>query len=139
LRIWPDSTTLVHPRGPRVDSPARMDTQIIFSAVTLLFIVGMIWLRTRMHYARQSRGVLKLQPVGRTYFAVVLAVLLLGWFVAPLVGHALWPQTTNVAPGLMRAVWFLAAYYMFIVVHRILQARGVEVFKVDAPSAETQS
>lgn len=106
-----------------------MDTQNIISAVTVLFIVGMVWLRTRMHYARQARGVLRLQPVGRLYFAVVLAVLLLGWIVAPLVGHALWPQTANVAPGLMRAVWFLATYYVFIVVHRILQARGVEVFK----------
>jgi hypothetical protein len=73
--------------------------------------------------------------VGRTYFAVVLAVLLLGWFVAPLIGRALWPQTANVAPGLLRAVWYLGTYYVFIVVHRILQARGVEVFK----AAETPS
>ena len=106
-----------------------MDTQDIISAVTVLFIVGMVWLRTRMHYARRARGALQLQPAGKIYFAVVLAVLLLGWIVAPLVGHQLWPQTANVAPGLMRAVWFLATYYVFIVVHRILQARGVEVFK----------
>ena len=107
-----------------------MDTQDIISAVTVLFIVGMVWLRTRMHYARQARGTLQLQPAGRVYFAVVLAVLLLGWMVAPLAGQALWPQTTNVAPGLMRAGWFLATYYVFILVHRILQARGVAVFKV---------
>ena len=106
-----------------------MDPQDIISAVTVLFIVGMVWLRTRMHYARQARGVLRLQPAGKIYFSVVLAVLLLGWIVAPLVGHTLWPQTANVAPGLMRAVWFLATYYVFIIVHRILKARGVEVFK----------
>jgi len=106
-----------------------MDPQDIISAVTVLFIVGMVWLRTRMHYARQARGVLLLQPAGKIYFAVVLAVLLLGWIVAPLVGHTLWPQTANVAPGLMRAVWFLATYYVSIMVHRILKARGVEVFK----------
>jgi RsiW-degrading membrane proteinase PrsW (M82 family) len=94
-----------------------------------LFIVGMIWLRTRMHYARQARGILKLQPVGRAYFAVILAVLLLGWVAAPLIGHALWPQTANVAPGLLRVVWYLLTYYVCIVVHRFLQARGVEVFK----------
>ena len=107
-----------------------MDTQDIISAVTVLFIVGMVWLRTRMHYSRKARGALQLQPAGRIYFVVVLAVLLLGWIVAPLVGHALWPQTANVAPGLMRAVWFLATYYVFIIVHRILQARGLQVFKV---------
>jgi hypothetical protein len=106
-----------------------MDSQDIISAVTVLFIVGMVWLRTRMHYARQARGVLQLQPAGKIYFAVVLAVLLLGWIVAPLFGHTLWRQTANVAPGLMRAVWFLATYYVFIIVHRILKARGVEVFK----------
>jgi hypothetical protein len=106
-----------------------MDTQDIISAVTVLFIVGMIWLRTRMHYARRAQGILRLQPAGRVYFVVVLAMLLLGWIVAPLLGHALWPQTTNVAPGLMRAAWFLAIYYVFILVHRILQSRGVEVFK----------
>ena len=106
-----------------------MDPQDIISAVTVLFIVGMVWLRTRMHYTRQARGVLRLQPAGKIYFAVVLATLLLGWIVAPRVGHTLWRQTTNVAPGLMRAVWFLATYYVFIIVHRILKARGVEVFK----------
>lgn len=106
-----------------------MDSQDIISAVTVLFIVGMVWLRTRMHYARQAHGVLQLQPAGKVYFAVVLAVLLLGWIAAPLVGHALWPQTTNAAPGLLRAIWFLATYYVFIIVHRILKSRGVEIFK----------
>lgn len=109
-----------------------MDTQDIISAVTVLFIIGMIWLRTRMHYARRAQGALRLQPAGRIYFVVVLALLLLGWIFAPLAGHALWPQTTNVAPGLMRAAWFLATYYVFIFVHRILQSRGVAVFKAAA-------
>jgi hypothetical protein len=105
-----------------------MDTQDIISAVTVLFIVGMIWLRTRMHYARQARGVLQLQAAGKIYFAVVIVVLMFGWIVAPLIGRAVWPEA-SVTPGLSRAVWFLATYYVFIVVHRVLKARGVEVFK----------
>jgi len=106
-----------------------MNTQDIICAVTVLFIVGMIWLRTRMQYSRQARGVLQLQRVGKIYFAAVIAVLLLGWLVAPAVGRAMWPDT-NVTPGLMRVVWFLVTYYVFILVHRVLKTRGVAVFKV---------
>jgi hypothetical protein len=105
-----------------------MDTQDIICAVTVLFIIGMTWLRTRMQYARQSRGLLQLQPAGRIYFGAVIGALLLGWAVAPLMGRAIWPGT-NVTAGLMRVVWFLATYYLFILVHRILKVRGVEVFK----------
>jgi hypothetical protein len=106
-----------------------MSQDIIVSAVTVLFIVGMIWLRTRMQYARQARGVLQLQRAGKIYFAAVVVALLLGWLVAPVVGRSMWPDT-NVTPGLMRVVWFLVTYYVFIVVHRVLKGRGVEVFKV---------
>lgn len=105
-----------------------MATQDIISAITVLFIVGMIWLRTRMQYARQARGVLQLQRAGRIYFGAVIGALLLGWAVAPLMGRAIWPNT-NVTAGLMRVVWFLATYYVFIVVHRVLKVRGVAVFK----------
>ena len=108
-----------------------MNSQDIISAVTVLFIVGMIWLRTRMQYARQARGVLQLQSAGKIYFAAAVAVLLLGWLVAPAVGRSMWPDT-NVTPGLMRVIWFLVTYYVFILVHRVLKARGVEVFKVAA-------
>ena len=107
-----------------------MGAQDIISAVTVLFIVGMIWLRTRMQYARQVRGVLRLQPAGRIYFAAAAAVLVLGWLVAPLLGRLALPNTDmGATPGLMRVIWFLATYYMFIVVHRILKVKGVQVYK----------
>jgi hypothetical protein len=108
-----------------------MGTQDIISAVTVLFIVGMIWLRTRMLYSREMRGVLQLQRAGRIYFTAVVAVLVLGWLVAPLIGRLAWPDT-NVTPLLMRVIWFLATYYVFIVVHRILKRKGVEVYKAAA-------
>ena len=106
-----------------------MNTLDIICAITVLFIVAMIWLRTRMQYSRQARGVLQLQRAGQIYFAAVIVMLLLGWLVAPAVGRALWPDT-NVTPGLMRVVWFLVTYYTFILVHRVLKIRGVAVFKV---------
>lgn len=101
------------------------------SAVTVLFIVGMIWLRTRTQYARQARGTLQLQPAGRLYFAAAAVVLVLGWLVAPLVGGLALPGT-NATPGLMRVIWFLATYYLFILVHRVLKSKGVEVYKAAA-------
>ncbi len=105
-----------------------MQTQDIISVVTVLFIVGMIWLRTRVLYTREVRGVLQLQRAGRIYFAAVLVVLVLGWLVAPLLGRLAWPDT-NVTPLLLRVIWFLATYYVFILVHRILKAKGIEVYK----------
>jgi hypothetical protein len=105
-----------------------MGAQDILSAITVSFIVGMIWLRTRTLYTRQVRGTLQLQRAGRIYFAAAFVVLVLGWLVAPLIGRLLLPDT-NVTPGLMRVIWFLATYYVFIVVHRILKAKGVAVYK----------
>ena len=69
-----------------------------------------------------------LAPAGRIYFAAVIALLLVGWFAAPLIGRALWP-TTGATPTLMRVVWCLATYYVFILIHRVLKARGAIVFK----------
>jgi hypothetical protein len=106
-----------------------MNSQDLICTVTVLFIVGMIWMRTRMQYSRQARGVLQLQRAGQIYFGAVIVMLLLGWLFAPVVGRALWPDT-NVTSGLMRVVWFLVTYYVFILVHRILKTRGVAVFKV---------
>src|SRR4029077_8914421 len=103
-------------------------------AVTLVFIVAMVWLRTRMHYPR-GRERLLLTRAGRIYFAVLLGVLVLGWLVAPAAGRALWPAAAS-TPTLARVVWFLATYYLFIPLHRALRARGVEVFKV--PVAHVQ-
>jgi hypothetical protein len=97
------------------------------AVLSLAFIVGMVWLRTRMHYPR-ARGKLSLTRAGRIYFVVLLAVLVLGWLLAPTAAQALWPAAA--APPLVsRVVWFLATYYLFIPVHRVLKARGVEVFK----------
>src|ERR1700730_3732475 len=97
------------------------------TAGTALFIVGMVWLRTRMHYPR-GRARLLLTRAGRVYFAVLLGVLVLGWLVAPAAGHALWPGAAS-TPTLARVVWFLVTYYLFIPLHRALKAQGVEVFK----------
>jgi hypothetical protein len=107
-----------------------MTAQDAICAITVLFIVGMIWLRTRMQYARQARGgVLQLQRAGKIYFAAALGALLSGWVLAPFIGRLVWPDT-NVTPGLMRVVWFLVTYYVFILVHRVLKVKGVEVFKI---------
>src|ERR1700732_1635880 len=103
-------------------------------AVTLVFIVGMGWRRTRMHY-RRGRERLSLTRAGRIYFAVLGGVLVLGWLAAPAAGHALWPDAV-IAPTLARVVWFLATYYLFIPLHRALRAQGVEVFKL--PVAQVQ-
>ena len=105
-----------------------MNAQDSIVLFTSLFIVGMIWLRTRMQYARRGAGPLHLAPPGRIYFAAVISVLFIGWFAAPLIGQALWP-TTGATPTLMRVVWCLATYYVFILVHRVLKSRGTAVFK----------
>jgi hypothetical protein len=108
-----------------------MTAQDLISAVTVLFIIGMIWLRTRMQYSRQAHGRLQLQRAGRIYFVAAAVTLVLGWLVAPGIGRLAWPATptTLATPMLMRVIWFLATYYIFIVVHRILKVRGVEVYK----------
>ena len=100
------------------------------AAFTVVFIVGMVWLRTRMHYPR-GRGRLFLTRAGRIYFAVLLGVLALGWLVAPATLQALWAAGV-VPPLVSRVVWFLATYYLFIPVHRVLKAQGVEVFRTPA-------
>jgi hypothetical protein len=105
-----------------------MNAQDLIVPFTALFIVGMIWLRTRMQYARRGAGPLHLAPPGRIYFAAVISILFIGWFAAPLMGQALWP-TTGATPTLMRVVWCLATYYVFILIHRVLKSRGTAVFK----------
>jgi hypothetical protein len=105
-----------------------MEPQDFLCVGTAVFILGMIWFRTRMHYTRRIKGPLRLQRAGQIYFAVVIAVLLLGWLVSPAAGRMLSPATST-PPQILRFVWFMATYLVFIVVHRILKARGVEVFK----------
>lgn len=106
-----------------------MAIQDLISAVTVLFIVGMIWLRTRMQYAQQARGVLQLQRAGRMYFGAAVLTLVLGWLLAPGIGRLAWPQAPMATPLLMRAIWSLGTYYVFILVHRALKARGLAVYK----------
>ena len=101
--------------------------QDIIIAVTGLFILGMVWLRTRMQYVQRGGGALRLEPAGHLYFGSVLALLVLGWFVAPPIGRTLWPGTAA-TPTLMRVTWYLATYYLFIIVHRVLRGRGAAVF-----------
>lgn len=104
-----------------------MNAQDLIVGITSLFIVGMIWLRTRMSYAQRGAGPLHLATRGRIYFGAAIAVLVIGWFAAPLIGHAFWPDT-GATPTLLRVVWCLATYYLFIVIHRVLKARGSYVF-----------
>jgi hypothetical protein len=103
------------------------------SAITVLFIIGMIWLRTRMQYVGLARSEpgrkLRLEKAGRLYFGSAIALLALGWFAAPPVGAALWPVTAA-NPVIPRVIWFLLCYYVFIVVHRVLKGRGIAVFKL---------
>jgi hypothetical protein len=101
------------------------------SAVTAVFIVGMIWIRTRMQYMgarRPAGGKLHLERAGRLYFACVVAVLLIGWFAAPLLGTTFWPGS-GTTPVLTRVIWFLTSYYLFILIHRYLKSQGIAVFK----------
>jgi hypothetical protein len=108
-----------------------MWTQYFIVAITTVFIVGMIWLRTRMHYTQRGGGVLQLQPAGRLYFGAALGILLIGWLAAPFIGRTFWPGTA-VTPTLMRVLWSLATYYVFIIVHRVLKSRGTVVFRYRA-------
>jgi hypothetical protein len=104
-----------------------MNAQDLIVGITSLFIVGMIWLRTRMQYIRRGAGPLQLAPPGRVYFGAAVLMLTIGWFAAPPIGEAFWPDT-GATPTLMRVVWCLATYYIFILIHRVLKSRGTEVF-----------
>jgi hypothetical protein len=101
------------------------DTIVPFTAVLML---GLIWIRTRVQYSATAVGPLRLQPAGRVYFGAAAASLALGWVAAPFLGQMFWP-VTDATPTLMRVVWCLATYYIFIVVHRVLKTRGTAVFK----------
>ncbi len=105
------------------------------SAITAVFIAGMVWLRARMQYLgsanRQGTGKPQLTRQGRLYFAAVAVLLAIGWLIAPTVGATFWPHS-GASPTLMRVIWFLTSYYLFILVHRYLKTRGVAVFATRA-------
>lgn len=92
-----------------------------------LFILGMAWLRTRLHYRRGAPERPRLTVAGAAYFTTLALLLLLGWFAAPLAGRAVAPAGPLIPP-LARGVWFLAVYYLSIALHRGLRARGLAVF-----------
>jgi hypothetical protein len=100
----------------------------VVSAFAALFIVAMVWLRTRMQYSKGVPGVRALSSTGVTYFAALAVLLVLGWFAAPALAHDV-SSTMPIAPTLARVVWFLAVYYLFIPLHRALRARGLMVFR----------
>lgn len=105
----------------------------VSSAVIAVFIIGMIWLRTRMQYlglVRRAPGhKLQLQKPGQAYFAAAAVLLIIGGFVAPPIAAAFWPATAA-NPLLTRVIWFLLTYYVFILVHRVLLARDIPVFRM---------
>lgn len=98
------------------------------SALAAVFIGGMVWLRTRMHYPRGHGGRGVLTSAGVLYFAAFAVLLVAGWFAAPPVGRYLAPSLA-IAPAFARVVWFLVAYYLFIPLHLAIRARGVAVFR----------
>jgi len=100
-------------------------------AVAALFIVGMVWLRTRMHYP-QPHGRRVLTVAGMAYFAALALLLVLGWLAAPALARHV--SSALAVPVLARVVWFLAVYYLFIPLHRVLRARGMSVFRSPAAS-----
>ena len=111
-----------------------MNAQDAIVPFTALLMLGLIWIRTRIQYSQGGSagplgrtGPLRLQPAGRIYFGAVLAVLAVGWFAAPVLGRTFWP-VAGVTPTLLRVVWCLATYYIFIIVHRVMKTRGTPVF-----------
>jgi len=98
------------------------------STLALLFIVGMVYLRTRLQYPKSPRGLASLTRAGASYFAALLLILASGWFLAPLLARWFLPAAP-LSPTIVRVVWFLGTYYLFIPVHGALRARGFEVFK----------
>jgi hypothetical protein len=98
------------------------------AAFAALFIVAMVWLRTRMHYPQGAAAGRSLTATGLMYFAALGLLLLSGWFAAPALARRI-SLPLPVAPTLARVVWFLAAYYLFIPLHRVLVAHGLAVFR----------
>ncbi len=104
-----------------------MNAQDAVGPFTALLMLGLIWIRTRIQYSATASGPLGIQPAGRLYFLAAAALLAAGWFVAPALGRLFWP-VAGATPTLMRVIWCLAAYYVFVFVHRFMKSRGVRVF-----------
>lgn len=100
-------------------------------ALALLFIVMMVWLRTRLRYPRSPGAGLRLTRTGASYFVALLVLLSVGWFAAPLLVLHL-GLAALLSGTLARAVWFLAVYLAFIPLHRVLISRDSPVFRQTA-------
>ena len=105
-----------------------MSAEDVLPAGAGVFIAGMIWLRTRMVYARERRGPLERTREGTVYLSSVLAVLLILWFAAPVIFRLVWPES-RVSAAVPRVIAFLLAYYLFIPAHKLLRARGLQVYR----------
>jgi len=107
--------------------PFRVTDEDTLVAVTGLFIIGMTWLRTRLQYRKREGESLHLLPQGWLYFGCLVMTLGLGWVAAPALGQSLWPAALATTT-LMRVLWFMTTYFIFIVAHRSLRARGTLLF-----------
>jgi hypothetical protein len=97
-------------------------------ALALLFILVMVWFRTRLQYPRVPGTRLRLTRAGAGYFAALLVLLVVGWFAAPpLVQH--FGPSVSMSGTLAQAAWFLGMYAAFIALHRVLRSRNVQVFR----------
>jgi hypothetical protein len=106
-----------------------MAPQDLTALIAGIFILGMVWLRTRTFYTRQRRGPIQITREGRIFFAAIVALLVIGWLLSPTLGKVVAPAMPANAT-LVRVVWFLVVYYLCIPVHRILNARKIAVFQI---------
>jgi hypothetical protein len=100
------------------------------AAVAAVGIFALIWLRTKVQY-RHLSSPLRLTRAGWQYFGGALVLMALGAVLAPRLAPALrlkGAETLPMLPTVLRVLWFLATYYVFIVVHNLLKARGAAVF-----------
>jgi hypothetical protein len=104
-----------------------MDVQDAIVPFTALLMLGLIWVRTRIQYSRAAGGPVRLRRAGQIYFGSAVAFLVVGWFAAPVLGRTFWPAS-GVTPTLLRVLWCLATYYIFIIVHRVMKTQGAAVF-----------
>ena len=96
-------------------------------ALALLFILAMVWFRTRLHYPHAPGEPLRLTRAGMGYFGALLCLLLVGWIVAPVLVRHLGLAAT-LTDTFARAAWFLFVYAIFIPAHRLLKARDIGMF-----------
>jgi hypothetical protein len=115
-----------------------MPTSSVSGVLAMVFILAMVWLRTRLRYPRAPRTHLRLTRAGAGYFLVLLALLLLGWSGAPWLMLQL-KLSALLTPALVRAAWFLVTYLAFIPLHGALISRGVPVFEATVRSAGSEN